>query len=93
MAWEAMAILGTVGLVIGFIVATRLKKYDLLDLLVGAGVFYLFTPAWMTITDIFGVEVTEAFVFTSVIDPLVRYFGLGIVIALLLKKVLGYFKK
>ena len=89
MAFGVVEILGIIGFIVGLIVAIRLKKVDVMELLTGWGIFVLFTPAWMVITELLGI--TDLVVFTY-IDPLVKFFGLGIAIWVLIKKFIGLFQ-
>ena len=89
MAFGVVEILGIIGFIVGIIIAARIKKLDVMELLTGWGIFVLFTPAWMVITELFGI--TDLVVFTY-IDPLVRFFGLGIAIWVLIKKFIGLFQ-
>lgn len=89
MAFGVVEVLAIIGFIIGIIVAVRLKKVDVMELLTGWGIFVLFTPAWMVITELFGI--TSMAIFTYV-DPLVKYFGLGIAIWVLIKKFIGLFQ-
>ena len=90
--WAVGSILALVGFVIGLIVAiAKLKKVDVMTLLTGWGIFVLFAPAWMVITDLIGVTaITD--ICTNYINPLVSAFGLGIALWVLIKMVIGMFK-
>ncbi len=89
MAFGVLEILGIIGFIVGLIVAIRLKKVDVMELLTGWGIFVLFGPAVGVITDLFGVS---ANVIIAYIVALVSFFGLGIAIWVLIKKFMGLFQ-
>ncbi|MCK4588915.1 MAG: hypothetical protein KAT77_00605 [Nanoarchaeota archaeon] len=89
MAFGVMEILGIIGLIIGIIVAVRLKKLDVMELLTGWGIFVLFGPAVGVITDLFAIS---GIVVISYIVALVSFFGLGVAIWVLIKKFMGLFQ-
>ena len=91
MAFGVMEILGIIGFIVGIIIAVRMKKLDVMALLTGWGIFVLFTPAWMVITDLIEVAAITN-ICSTYIDPIVTFFGLGIAIWVLIKTVLGMFK-
>ena len=89
MAFGVMEILGIIGLIVGIIVAVRLKKLDVMELLTGWGIFVLFGPAVGVITDLFGVSGN---VIIAYIVALISFFGLGIAIWVLIKKFMDLFQ-
>ena len=90
MAFGVIEILAIIGFIVGIIVAARKKKVEVMDLLVTWGIFAIFTPAWMVITDLFGI--TDLYVFGNIVDPLVTYFGLGAAILFIIKYLGKIFK-
>ena len=89
MAFGVLEILGIIGFIVGLIVAIRLKKVDIMELLTGWGIFVLFGPALGVITDLF--DVTGNAVVTYIV-ALISFFGLGIAIWVLIKKFMGLFQ-
>ena len=91
MVFGVIEVLGIIGFIIGLIVAVRHKKVDMMELLTGWGIFILFTPAWMVITNLIGVQaITD--LCTNYINPLVVCFGLGIALWVLIKKTIDLFQ-